>query len=231
MKSVSSGTTAAVLAFIVLLPTLMNAQETTGTIKGHIGIPTLVLPQNRPHPMRYGSSMSPEMHEESAKEPAPEVTNVVVSLEGPGLDNLLRPKSGAVLNQKDATFIPHILPIVKGTTVHIVNRDKTYHNVFSLSPAKKFDIGRRPTGEEVPVTFDKTGIVQVFCDIHSHMSAFILVLDNPVFVQPAANGTFVLDNIPPGTYTINVWHERFAAPPQTVSVKAGATSNVDFSLQ
>jgi len=165
------------------------------------------------------------------KQRAPEVTNVVVYLEGQGLESVHRTLPPAVLDQRNATFIPHILPILKGTTVKIVNRDKTYHNVFSLSSTKKFDIGRRPTGEEVPVTFDKTGTVQVFCDIHSHMSAFIIVLENSFFIQPRADGTFSLDGVPPGKYTIRAWHERFSAAPQTVTVTAGQTSSIDFMLQ
>jgi plastocyanin len=154
-----------------------------------------------------------------------------VYLEGSGLDRAQRDSRSAVLDQRDATFIPHVLPIVKGSTVRIVNRDKTYHNVFSLSPIKKFNIGRRPTGEEVPVTFDKTGIIQVFCDIHSHMSAFILVLNNSMFVQPSADGTFTLDDVPPGKYTIQAWHERFSAAPQSVTVTPGESVSVDFVLQ
>jgi len=207
-----------------------SSQETDGTIKGKIEIPAVVLPQYAQHPMEYGGSMAPETSKQSSKEAAPEVTNVVVYLQGAGLARIERSQRTAVLDQRNATFIPHVLPIIKGTTVRIVNRDKTYHNVFSLSPVKRFDIGRRPTGEEVPVTFDRTGIVQVFCDIHSHMTAFIVVLANPMFVQPNNDGTFTLEDVPPGTYTIQAWHEHFSAPPQSVTVTAGGTSTVDFAL-
>ena len=190
-----------------------------------------IIPANRQRPLRYGSSPGGEARKQSSKGLAPEVTNVVVYLEGPGLDKIRREAKGAVLDQRDATFIPHVLPIVKGTTVRIVNRDKTYHNVFSLSSTKKFNIGRRPTEEEVPVTFDKTGTVQVFCDIHSHMSAFVLVLANPMFVQPNADGTFSLNDVPPGKYTIQAWHERLSGAPQSVTVTAGETTTVNFSLE
>lgn len=208
-----------------------HAKEGGGTIKGKIDMPPVVAGVNRQRPLRYGGYSSAETGAPTAKEQAHEVTNVVVYLEGPGLDNIQRDTRAAVLDQRDATFIPHVLPIVKGTTVKIVNRDKTYHNVFSLSSVKKFNIGRRPTGEEVPVTFDKLGAVQVFCDIHSHMSAFIVVLPNALFIQPKADGTFSLEDVPPGKYTVQLWHERLSTAPQSVTVTAGETATVSFTMQ
>jgi plastocyanin len=202
-----------------------------GTINGKIEMPPMPPALNKQVPQRYGSYSATETSSRETKELFPEVANVVVYLEGAGLDKVQRDEHRAVLDQRDATFFPHVLPIVKGTTVRIVNRDKTYHNVFSLSPTKKFNIGRRPTGEEAPVTFDKTGTVQVFCDIHSHMSAFILVLNNPMFVQPKADGTFTLDDVPPGKYTMQAWHERFSSVPQSVTVAPGQTVTVNFVLQ
>jgi len=227
----------AVFLFIVSVPLLLPCSDLVlraqqgGTIKGTVELPPASAAFNKVAPQRYGSYASGSESTARQKEQPPEATNVVVYLEGSGLDKVQRDDRKAVLDQRDATFIPHVLPIVKGTTVGIVNRDKTYHNVFSLSPTRKFNIGRRPTGEEVPVTFDKTGTVQVFCDIHSHMSAFILVLSNPEFVQPNADGTFTLDNIPPGKYSIRAWHERFSADPQSVTVAPGETTTVHFVLQ
>jgi plastocyanin len=216
-------------AWIVFHP-LLVAQE-GGTIQGKIEIPPYSRPAPVQVPSRYGSLPAMESREDSKNIRAPEVTNVVVYLEGTGLENVHRELPPAVLDQRNATFIPHVLPIVKGTTVKIVNRDKTYHNVFSLSSAKKFDIGRRPTGEEVPETFDKAGIVQVFCDIHSHMSAYIIVLENPLYVQPKTDGTYTIEGIPAGKYSIHVWHERFSSPPQSVTVTSGGATTVDFRLQ
>lgn len=230
----TSPSTAILLALLLLL--LFGAfgpiQEKPkgGTIKGRVETPPMVASRQRPS--RYGSYGSSESSGHETKAQAePEASNVVVCLEGVGLDKIPIETRSAVLVQRDAKFIPHVLPIVKGTTVRIVNRDNTYHNVFSLSATKKFNIGRRPTGEEVPVTFDKTGPVQVFCDIHSHMSAFILVLDNPVFVQPKADGTFQLDDVPPGKYSIQAWHERLSSPKQSVTVIAGETTTINFAMQ
>jgi len=203
-------------------------QEQTGTIVGTVTIP--VLPPTRPaRSSRYRRGT--EAKETNTGGPS-EVKSVVIYLEGLGLEGVRPAKSRTpMLDQRDAEFIPHVLPVVKGTSVQIVNRDRTYHNVFSLSNVKKFNIGRRPTGEEVPVSFEKSGVIQVFCDIHSNMSAFIVVLDNPMFTQPLENGEFHLTNIPAGRFTIKSWHERLSAPPQEVTVRAGENTKVDFTLR
>ena len=207
------------------------AQERNGSIHGTVQIPAQVQVVPRMvHSSGYRTAAPPPAASEKTQE-KPEVTNVVVFLEGKGLERIEGAKKTPILDQRDASFIPHVLPIVRGTSVRIVNRDRTYHNVFSLSAVKKFNIGRRPTGEEVPVTFDKTGIVKVFCDIHSNMSAIILVLDNPVFVQPSDDGSFDLPDVPPGQYTIRAWHERFTAPPQQITVRPGETATTNFDFQ
>ncbi len=208
----------------------LTAQEKGGTISGTVAIPAAGT-QSRHTIERYGGYNTEDTEMKSKAMLPPEVTNVVISLEGPGTSNLHRESRKVVLDQKDATFIPHVLPIPRGTTVEIVNQDKTYHNVFSLSPVKKFNIGRRPTGEEVPVTFDKAGVVPVFCDIHSHMNAYIVVLNTDIFTQPNADGSYELTGISPGTYTLHVWHEHFSTPPQQVVVKAGEVTTANFSLQ
>ena len=85
------------------------------------------------------------------------------------------------MDQRDQTFVPHVLAITVGTTVEFPNSDLTFHNVFSLSKTKSFDLGRYSRGKSKSVRFDRPGVVQVFCDIHSHMSAFILVFAHRYF--------------------------------------------------
>jgi plastocyanin len=98
----------------------------------------------------------------------------------------------AVLDQRDETFVPHVLAIVAGTTVDFPNSDQTYHNVFSLSKAKSFDLGRYAVGRTKSVRFDRPGIVRVFCDIHSHMSAFVLVFSHRYFSVVDDEGRYVV---------------------------------------
>ncbi len=95
----------------------------------------------------------------------------------------------AVMDQRNETFVPHVLAITTGTTVEFPNSDRIYHNVFSFSKASRFDLGRYPVGRSKSVRFDKPGIVRVFCDIHSHMNAFILVFSHPYFALTDAEGT------------------------------------------
>jgi plastocyanin len=113
----------------------------------------------------------------------------------------------ARLDQRNETFVPHVLAIVAGTTVDFPNNDKTYHNVFSLSPTKPFDLGRYAVGRSKSVRFDRPGIVRVFCDIHSHMSAFVLVFAHRYFSVTDDEGRYRLENVPPGTYTVVAWNE------------------------
>lgn len=113
----------------------------------------------------------------------------------------------AGMDQRNETFVPHVLAVMAGTTVEFLNSDRTYHNVFSLSRIRPFDLGRYPTGKSKFIRFERPGIVRVFCDIHSHMSAFILVFGHRFFDVAAADGRFRIENVPPGTYTVAVWNE------------------------
>ena len=142
-----------------------------------------------------------------------------------------RPGPTVVLDQRNETFVPHVLAITTGTTVRFLNSDKTYHNVFSLSKPKQFDLGRYPTGRSKSVRFDRPGIVRVFCEIHSHMSAFILVFAHQHFAVTNARGEYRLDGLPPGTYTVAVWHPVLGAKSRTVRVPdEGGELALDFEL-
>jgi plastocyanin len=135
------------------------------------------------------------------------------------------------LDQRNETFVPHVLPIVAGTTVDFPNSDHTYHNVFSLSKTKTFDLGRYAVGRSKSVRFDKPGIVRVFCEIHSHMSAFILVFAHRYFALAAPDGSYRLENVPPGTYNVMAWHETASLESRKVVVpEAGGEVEVNFTL-
>jgi plastocyanin len=142
-----------------------------------------------------------------------------------------REESRPRLDQRNETFVPHVLPIVAGTTVDFPNSDHTYHNVFSLSKTKTFDLGRYAVGRSKSVRFDRPGIVRVFCDIHSHMSAFILVFAHRYFALSEPDGSYRLENVPPGTYTVMAWNEAAALESRRVVVPdAGGEVEVNFTL-
>jgi plastocyanin len=135
-----------------------------------------------------------------------------------------------VMRQNDGAFVPHVLPIVAGTTVSFPNEDPVYHNVFSLTRGNDFDLGRYKKGSTKTRAFDKPAVVQVFCHIHSDMSAYIVVLENPFYVVPDAQGKFAIENVPAGEYTLVIWHERIRPVKQAVSVKAGATTPLNLRV-
>lgn len=134
------------------------------------------------------------------------------------------------MSQKDLTFVPALLPVQVGTRVEFPNLDDTYHNIFSFSPAKRFDLGRYRS-DEIPipsVTFDVSGLVTVRCDIHEHMRALILVLDTPYFVMSDAEGHYRLSGLPAGHYTLKAWLTSKTTREQPVELKSGSTLNVNF---
>lgn len=110
------------------------------------------------------------------------------------------------LRQIGQRFQPHVLGIPVGTTVDFPNADPVFHNVFSYSKAKRFDLGKYGQGKTKSVTFDRAGIVKVFCEIHSDMTAFIVVVDTPWIQQPDVTGRFEFPDLPAGTYELHVWH-------------------------
>ena len=137
----------------------------------------------------------------------------------------------AVMDQRNETFVPHLLAITTGTTVDFPNSDRIYHNVFSLSKTRTFDLGRYAVGRSQSVRFDRPGIVRVFCDIHSHMNAFILVFNHRFFAVTDADGRYHIENIPPGTYNVVAWNEGLASEPRAASVPDGGSAELDFALR
>ncbi len=135
-----------------------------------------------------------------------------------------------VITQRDAMFHPHVLPVLAGTTVEWPNKDEIYHNVFSMSETKPFDLGLYRDPEVKKVTFDAPGKVDVFCSIHSKMSCIILVLQNPWFASVDKNGRYRIENVPAGTYKLRAWHERMPPEIQQVTVPETGEARIDFVL-
>ena len=133
--------------------------------------------------------------------------------------------------QQGAVFTPHILPVLAGTTVEWPNHDDIFHNVFSDSDTKKFDLdlykGNPP---EKRVTFDKAGKVDVYCSIHANMHCVVLVMENPYFAMTDADGHFTIPNVPAGKYKLKAWHERLPADEREITVPASGAVNADFVL-
>jgi plastocyanin len=140
------------------------------------------------------------------------------------------PQENPVIDQKDLTFIPHVLPVLAGTTVLFTNNDKVKHNVFSPSKCCKFNLGTYDAGVVREVTFDTPGVTNVLCNVHTEMSAFIIILQNPYFAITDPDGKFSIKSIPPGTYKIKTWHEKLREKEQDVTVVEGEIITIDFKL-
>ena len=144
----------------------------------------------------------------------------------------------AKINQENATFLPHVTPVTVGTTVQFINDDPFYHNVFSLKPGARFNIGRRPTGEVVSqkiprveeVTIQGLGEISIFCDIHSQMNAIILSLDTPYFERVGKDGTYSLENLPAGRYELRAYNPQFNISSVEVTVPETGDIKQDFNI-
>jgi plastocyanin len=125
-------------------------------------------------------------------------------------------------------FVPRLVLLPVGSTVGFPNHDPFNHNVFSLSPEAPFDLGLYGRGGVKRVTFGKPGIIRVFCNVHAQMRALIVVRETGLVTQPGADGSFKLEQVPPGDYVLHAWHER--APEVTQSLRVGAAASEPLSL-
>jgi plastocyanin len=198
--------------------------ERTAIIAGIFSILTLAAAAGAADPATVKGSVSMQ----PAGAAAPQ--DVIVYIEGTFLD-AKPPAAHASMNQKDQTFIPHALPVMAGTTVDFLNSDDVPHNVFSNSVAKKFDVGMFPHGETRSVVFDKAGVIDLRCNVHPKMRAAIVVLDNPFFAVPGADGSYSISGIPPGRYKLHSWNESLKPTEKWVNLNAGEVLSVNLQLE
>ena len=202
----------------------VSATPAPGALRGRVEVPRETAPVlPRPSVEALGQPLPPG---------APDRRRSVVYLETApqgAFEDSERPH--AVLDQRNQTFLPYVLAIPVGTTVDFPNRDSTYHNVFSLSKTQRFDLGRYARGASRSVRFDRPGVVRVFCEIHSHMSAFILVFAHRYFATTDAEGRYRIGGIPPGEYRLVVWYDGREREVRGVRVTEGAVVDADFVVK
>lgn len=219
--------------WVVLVPglgLLLATSAVAGELRGQVRIVS-----DAPAPMQ--SSLDPYAGTLNSigrsAEPAIRATtprDAVVYLTGASVQSSLAHGARTpMLRQINQTFEPHVLGVPVGTTVEFPNMDLVYHNVFSYSKTKRFDLGYYGKGKSKRVTFDKPGIVQVFCDIHSTMSAYVFVANTPFVTQPDDDGIYTFTDLPNGTYTLKVWHPDLGERSMNVTVVDGS-SKVDVNL-
>ncbi len=158
--------------------------------------------------------------------------DAVVYIEKVGDNKYDAPVEHGVVDQMNLIFIPHVLAVQKGATVDFPNSDEVRHNVFSPPDCcNQFNLGTYDAGASKPVNFDKSCEVPLLCNVHAEMSAFVVVLDNPYFGVTAKDGSFTINNVPPGTYKLKTWHEKLRSEEHEVKVEGGKTVEADFELK
>lgn len=205
------------LSLLALVSSLAASAHAQAVVEGTVQLPA------RPAEM----AVNQRYQTAGAVVGAPEPPKAVVYLEG----TFPAPATNAtvMMGQKNLQFAKGLLPIQSGSLVTFPNEDEVYHNVFSYSKIKRFDLGRyRKDDKPAAQKFDKPGAVKLFCEIHEHMRATILVLDTPHFTTTGADGRYTLTNLPPGQFTLKAWLDEKLILEKRVELKAGETNHVDF---
>ena len=158
-------------------------------------------------------------------------SNVVVFVDGVALEEMSSNRMVPKVTHKGRRFAPRVLALVKGTTVSFFNDDDIFHNVFSLSKAKPFDLGIYPEGASKLVEFDRAGLVKLYCQIHPSMVGNILVLNNSLYAITGADGKFRIENVPDGDFVLRAWHESAVELQQPLSVRGNLTYELTFVLE
>ena len=159
--------------------------------------------------------------------------DAVIYIDTVGSKSFPAPKDHPIMDQKNLKFVPHVLPIVAGTTVDFLNSDKVLHNVFSPDNcAEKFNLGSWPQGQKKSFTFKNQGCSPVLlCNVHPEMEGYIVTLQNPYFAVSEKDGSFVIKNVPAGKYTLKIWHEKLKGSSQEVVVKESGDTEVNFEIK
>lgn len=149
-----------------------------------------------------------------------DVAQAVVYWEPAGGARVRPADAPLVMSTRKKQFTPRLLTVPRGSKVRFPNQDPILHNVFSVSPGNAFDLGLYRTGAGKEQTFDQSGVVRVFCNVHHDMVAYLLVLDTPHFASPRPDGSFILSGLPKGEGRLTVWHEQ--AEPWTADLQLPA---------
>lgn len=216
-----------VVTILILNSNWINAQETSKNI-----IKGTVIPPKVEQKIVKGSGYNKDgtsiMHSD---DPLAKMENNIIIVAHPlSFVATLKPTPNATITQKAQTFIPHILPITKKSTVYFLNEDQFFHNVYSLTPGAKFNIGRRPPGSPYPLEIKKSGIITLSCDIHPHMKSYILSLETPYFTRADEAGNYELSGLPDGEYRIAVFYALPNKIEKVIQLKNGEVITMDFDL-
>jgi plastocyanin len=166
---------------------------------------------------------------EKDNKPSPDLGDAVLYLEAPAAVTTAARPTTVEIAITDKTYAPHVVVVPLGSTVRFPNHDPFNHNVFSVSEPNSFDLGLYGRGEAKSYTFQHPGLVRVYCNVHPRMVAYVLVMGNRYYSQPANDGSFAIDDVPAGRYRLHVWHERI--PTEVVKDVSAGTGGGQAELQ
>lgn len=215
---------------LALFAAFAAAQDVTGTIliKKRLTKRSVTAPVSV-----YQRGVAVSLGKDSAQDPiAFEQSRVVIYLEGastiePGDKQA---EVAAQIRQQDRRFVPEVVAVPVGSTVSFPNMDPIFHNIYSLSKAKSFDLGSYDKGRTRTVAFSKPGIVEVYCHLHPNMSATVLVTPNRFYAKPDASGIYRIHNVPPGQYTVVAWHKSAGVFRKKITVETGHDATASFFI-
>src|SRR6266480_2964559 len=168
---------------------------------------------------------------EKDNKPSEDLSDAVIYLEAPAMVATAGKPTTVEIAITDKTYAPHVVVIPVGSTVRFPNHDPFNHNVFSVSEPNTFDLGLYGRGEAKDYTFQHSGLVRVYCNVHPRMVAYVLVMANRYYAQPATDGSFAITDVPAGSYRLHVWHERIPSEVvKDVSAAGGAATDLQIAL-
>lgn len=165
---------------------------------------------------------------EKDNKPSPDLSDAVLYLDAPATVATAAKPVTVEIAITDKTYAPHVVVVPLGSTVRFPNHDPFNHNVFSVSEPNSFDLGLYGRGEAKSYTFEHPGLVRVYCNVHPRMVAYVLVMANRYYAQPASDGSFSITDVPAGRYRLHVWHERI--PSEVVKDVAAGTVEPDLQI-
>jgi plastocyanin len=220
-----------IFCLALINPLQSQTRDSAGSLSGRIIMPQIKQEKRtfrgRMYRNRLSTSKKSTSESKALKSP---FIDVIVVMNPLTVKAQTQPIKGVRIIQKGAEFIPRVVPVTRNSVVEFINYDKFYHNVFSVTPGAKFNLGRRPTGTVVKHKIERSGEIKLFCDIHAQMNAVILSLDTPFFTRTQPNGTYKLENIPAGDYLVEVYHPNLTNTEAQITIVAGKDTKRSFTL-
>lgn len=220
-----------IILLLILTTGIIKSQDTTGVLAGQIFMPQIKKEKRTFRGRIYRNRLTAKKKsKEDNQALKSSFIDVIVILHPLTFKDETTPLENVKIIQRNAKFVPRVVPVTRNTVVEFINYDKFYHNVFSVTPGARFNLGRRPTGTIVRHKIERPGEIKLFCDIHAQMNATIISLDTPYFTRVQPTGTFQIEDLPEGEYLVQIYHPDLPDTEQHISVEAGRTVRRNFTL-